>query len=303
MKIMATRWILLVLLLHLPAQADLLEQAEVHYEQSRAPGLSPEQRSGWLKKSLEVHPTFKAHYELGKLQRQARSHEAALESFQAAFRLTDDDKYLAQAAYQTGVTWYRMERFVEARQWLRRSLGFQDHPEVRRSLRELELSRKGTVLSADEILRELRVTRSFQVAQVELRVNFEINEATLDEIGRRQARELGLALTDPAGPRGTVVLLGHTDRQCPRARPDDVGCDLFNLDLSGHRAIAVRHYLRTRFHLSGVRVRTLACGRGYPLSRQASPDDHYLNRRVVVLVAGEKEFDRDELCGSAAGLL
>lgn len=295
--------LLAVLLLQASAGAEepRLAEAREYFERSRESDLSLEKRLDWLEKSLAVRPTFKAHYEAGKLERKAERLEEAVESFEAAFRLTDEARYLGQAAYQIGVTRYLTGDFVGARRWLRRSLGLEDHPEVRRALREIELARKGSVLTADEILQELTVTRAFEVSQAELRVNFQLNADGLDELGRRQADELGQALTDPSAPRGPFLLLGHTDRQCPRSSRDGSGCDSFNLELSQRRAEAVRQYLTHRFGVTESQVQILGCGRAHPLSWQDSIDDHFLNRRVVIMSPGRTE-DVEALCRQGSGL-
>lgn len=296
---------LLVLAAAPAAGQDDLETARGFYERSRQAGLSDAERSAWLRRSLAAHPTYLAHYELGKLQRRGGDLEAALESFEAAFGLTDQDEYLARAAYQIGMTHHRMGDFVAARAWLRRSLAFADHPEVRDALRELELSRKGHVTRAPEILEEIEVGRAFGVAKAELRIHFELDKATLDELGRRQAAELGEALADRRWARRgeTFLLLGHTDRQCPRSRPDRPGCDRYNLDLSRRRAATVRQFLIDRYGLSAARVKTVGCGRQHLLSHRVSEDDHYLNRRVVVMALDPSAEDWERLCSYDAGLL
>lgn len=283
---MPMSWILLALLVRLPAAGPSpdLDQAGIYFDESQAPGLSDAERLAWLERSLAAHPTYRAHYEAGKLRRGTGDLQGARHSFEAAFEATDEDRYLAQAAYQVGITWFGLDRFVEAREWLRKSLAFEDNAKVRDALREVELSRKGEVLSAAEILTELQVTRAFKVAKAELRVNFELNEDRLDPTGRLQAEQLGLALSDPGAPAGTVVLFGHTDLQCPRSSPDGAGCDHFNDELSSRRAGAVRDYLIQAFGLHGEEIWTVGCGRQHPLSRRDSSDDHYLNRRVVVMV-------------------
>ncbi len=284
---------------------DPLDEARARFERSQGPELTTEERRHWLERSIAAYPTYRAYYELGKLHRLSDAGDEALIAFKAAFELTDQDRYLAQASYQIGVTHHRLGHHVEARRWLRRSLGFQDHPEVRRALRQLELSRKDRILRAGEILHELEVERSFGLAKAELRIHFELNEATLDELGRRQALELGKALRDERAPRGrTFLLLGHTDRQCPRSGRDQLSCDRFNLDLSERRAATVRHFLLTHFDLPAGTIRTLGCGRQHLLSQQISEDDHELNRRVVLMVPDRPAADdRHRLCSDDAGLL
>ncbi len=297
-----------VLLCLSPAVADGqedLEQARGYFERAGREGISRQERVQWLERSLAAYPTFRASYELGLAYREAADHPRALEHFQRAFELTGQDEYLARAAYQIGVTHERMDRYVEARRWLRRSLSFADHDAVRQVLRELELSRKGRVVPAGEILDELAVERSFGVAKAELRVNFELNRASLDSHGHAQALELGKALSDRRLlSRGeTFYLLGHTDRLCPRDRPDPAGCDRHNLELSEQRAATVRHVLTRELDLPPDRVRTVACGRRYLLSSGEAGDDHYLNRRVVVMVTDPPDGGWDRLCGHDSGLL
>ncbi len=282
-----------------------LEQARVYFEHADREGISDQERRQWLEKSMVAHPTYRAAYELGKLHRQAADHSRALARFHRALGLTDQDRYLARAAYQIAVTHEQMDHYVEARRWLRKSLSFDDHEAVRRTLRDLELNRKDRIASAAEILDELRIERSFGVAKAELRVHFELNQASLDDAGHRQAVELGKALSDRRlQSRGeTFYLLGHTDRLCPSGRPDRLGCDRHNLDLSERRAATVRRVLTHRLGLAPERVRVVGCGRRHLLSDQDTADDHYLNRRVVVMVTEPPADGWDRLCGYDSGLL
>ena len=151
----------------------------------------------------------------------------------------------------------------------------------------------------------MRVERTFGVAKAELRVHFELNRARLDRTGRRQADELGKALHHRRRetPGETFLLLGHTDRLCPRDRPG-TACDRYNLELSERRAATVRQILTRDLGLPAERVRAIGCGRDHPLSRQASDDDHYLNRRVVVVALDGVPADAGfELCGQDSGWL
>ncbi len=297
-----------ILMLVLPAagasQGDL-EQARTYFENAQRQGLSHQEQIDWLERSLETYPTYRAAYELGKLHRKAGDHNRALAQFHHAFSLTDQEKYLAQGAYQIGITHQTMDRYVEARHWLRKSLGFSDHEAVRQALRELELSRKGRVLGAAEILEELRIERSFGVAKAELRVHFELNQASLDSVGYRQAIELGRALNDRHWQsRGEIFyLLGHTDRLCPRGRPDRLGCDRYNLELSERRAASVSRVLTDELGLEPNRIRAVGCGRLSLLSDRESAEDHYLNRRVVVMALERPASHLDELCAHDSGLM
>ncbi len=310
-----TLWSLAAVLLLLPpapaagqANSPLrgnLELARTYFERAQRPGVERRESVEWLERSMDAHPTFRAAYELGKLQREAADPTRALESFHRALDLTDQDKYLAQAAYQIGITHDRMDRYVEARRWLRKSLGFADHEAVREALRELELSRKGRIVSAEEILDELKTERTFGVAKAELRVHFELNRASLDHRGHRQAVELGKALGDRLWQaRGqTFYLLGHTDRLCPRDRPDRERCDRHNLELSEQRAATVRQVLTRELGLEPEHVQAVGCGRRHLLTERESADDHYLNRRVVVMAVDPPEGGWDELCAHDSGLL
>ena len=283
-----------------------LAEARRHFERSQEAGLSSTARLEWLERSVGVEPTFTAFYEMGKV-RQEGDHRAALEAFSEAFELAADDRYRAQAAYQAGRTHLLMDHWVEARQWLRRSLELHDHAEVREALRRLELQRRGDVLSADEIQREMAVTRSFSVeagtSRADLRVHFELNSAQLDAQGRRQADELGRALTNGRSiRRKDFLVLGHTDRLCPRGETDRRRCDQFNLELSQRRADAVRDYLVRYYPLTAADVRTLGCGRQYLMSQRDSSDDHYLNRRVTVMALGSSTVVLRQLCARGSGL-
>ncbi len=283
---------------------DDLRTARTYFERAQSEGIPLQESMEWLERSIAAFPTFRAAYELGKLYREAADHERALARFEDALDLTDRDKYLAQAAYQIGVTHERMAHYVEARRWLRKSLSFSDHEAVRRALRGLELGRRGRIASAGEILDELRVERTFSVAKAGLRVHFDLNQASLDPAGRRQTDELGKALRQRRQEaRGeTFLILGHTDRQCPRARSREI-CDRYNLELSERRAATVRRVLTRELGLPPDRVRAVGCGRGHLLSREISEEDHYLNRRVVVMALESPVDGQPELCGHDSGLL
>ncbi len=300
--------LIIVLALILPVagsgQGDL-EQARTYFENARRQGLSHQEQVDWLERSLETYPTYRAAYELGKLHRKAGDHTRALAQFHHAFGLTDQEKYLAQGAFQIGITHQAMDRYVEARHWLRKSLGFSDHEAVRQALRDLELGRKGRVIGAAEILEELRIERSFGVAKAELRVHFELNQASLNSTGYRQAIELGRALDDRHWQsRGeTFYLLGHTDRLCPRGRSDRAGCDRHNFELSERRAASVSRVLTDELGLSPDLIQAVGCGRQNLLSDRESAEDHYLNRRVVVMALEQPASRLDELCAHDSGLM
>ncbi len=280
-----------------------LDRARTLFEQAQRSGNPIEDRIAWLEQSLEAAPTFLAAYELGKLQRRAARPEGALASFEAAFGLTDRDEYLARAAYQIGLTHQAAGRCVEARRWLRRSLGFGRHPAVSGALRELELGRSDRVVPAAEILEELRVERAFGVARAELRVHFELNRASLDRTGHRQAVELGKALGDRRWREESFLLLGHTDRLCPRGRNGAAGCDRYNLELSRDRAETVRRVLVGELGLAADRLRAAGCGRRHLMSRLGGEEDHRLNRRVVVIAVEPGSCEEERLCAEDSGLM
>ncbi|MCP4659388.1 MAG: tetratricopeptide repeat protein, partial [bacterium] len=232
------------------------DPAQEYYDRAHAEGISTPERIRWLKQSIAARPTYRAHYDLGKLYRSSGGHAEALKHLESALGLALDDEHRARAAYQLGSTYVELDRYVEARHWLRRCLSYRDNPEVRRALRELELNRRGRVLASREILEEIETERSFGVAKAELWVPFKLNRAELDERGREQAAELGEALTSGLVAAGHwFVLLGHTDRQCPPPRDDAVACDRFNLDLSRRRAATVEQFLVTGFAVPGHQIR------------------------------------------------
>jgi outer membrane protein OmpA-like peptidoglycan-associated protein/biopolymer transport protein ExbD len=140
---------------------------------------------------------------------------------------------------------------------------------------EVEKAKAQTLVSAREITRELTAGGNGAKPKVHLQINFEFNKAELNEQGRIQAEQLGLALTDPAFKGKTFHLVGHTDSR---------GTDEFNQELSEKRAGAVKRYIEENFQIPPDRIEASGKGESELLYPGDSDWAHTLNRRVEIQV-------------------
>jgi outer membrane protein OmpA-like peptidoglycan-associated protein len=112
-------------------------------------------------------------------------------------------------------------------------------------------------------------------------VLFETGSADLSPGAGRNLDKLVQFLTDH--PERLVQIDGFTD---------SIGTDSFNLDLSQHRADAVRYQLVSR-GISSTRIATQGYGKAYPVASNSESSGRQLNRRVEVVIGSDN--------GSAVG--
>jgi len=108
---------------------------------------------------------------------------------------------------------------------------------------------------------------------------FEFNKATLSEDARETLKALG-PIIQKAG-KHPIVVEGHTD---------SVGTDAYNMDLSEHRAKAVRDWLAEQHYLDATTSTVQAFGKTHPAAPNTNPDGsdnpagRQKNRRVEVVI-------------------
>lgn len=110
---------------------------------------------------------------------------------------------------------------------------------------------------------------------IDMRIQFEIDSATLDAVGIALVDKLGAALADPKLAAYRFEIAGHSDAS---------GDGEYNLRLSTQRANAVRDYLISRHRIAAERLTAMGYGSSKPVDA-ANPSDP-LNRRVQVTNLG-----------------
>lgn len=100
---------------------------------------------------------------------------------------------------------------------------------------------------------------------------FEQNSAAIAEQYRAAMQQIADALA--RDPQSSAILEGHTD---------DTGEEVYNLDLSSRRAIAVRQALINEFNVPSTQVTAIGSGSAAPVQPNTSPTGRAYNRRVTV---------------------
>jgi outer membrane protein OmpA-like peptidoglycan-associated protein len=236
-----------------------------------------------LEKSLEQEKTFEACWALGNTQMEAGDYARALAAFRKGLESTSESHAKARAYFKMGLAAEKMGQLLQAAEYLKGSLEYEDASDVGTDLARIEVAQSKTILKAAEIQKALFVSREFivrrrqhpgsaqVVASIELRVNFALDHADLSKDGKLQAEELGKALKSAALGEGRIVLVGHTDKQ---------GSHKHNDELSLRRAETIKAYLSERYDLS--RLAAEGAGKHQLLAQGDSEDDHARNRRVEV---------------------
>lgn len=111
---------------------------------------------------------------------------------------------------------------------------------------------------------------------VYLRIEFDVDRATIRPEYNTRLDELGSALTSQSLRGKKIVLGGHTD--------SDASAE-YNLDLSKRRADAVKGYLVRTFQIDPQLIATEGYGESRPIVANDSAANKQLNRRVEVRLA------------------
>jgi len=256
-----------------PVAAQGLDEARALFEQAQAES-DPARRVPLLESSIAAHETFEARLALGDALLSGGETLPARAQFKRAIAIAADDKARAQATFMVAESFLKEGDDASALPMLEQAAALHPYPVVYERLKAIERQGLDRPVPADQITRALtnEATRAFGVKPtVNLRIGFALNEATLDEGGRRQAEELGKAL-EAMGPR-KLELVGHTDKQ---------GDADYNRQLSLRRAEAVKAFLVERFGLDASAIATRGMGESQLLYPGNEPEDHALNRRVEV---------------------
>jgi OOP family OmpA-OmpF porin len=139
-----------------------------------------------------------------------------------------------------------------------------------------------TDLEPESALRRLDLAQELtgpEAGSVYIKVEFDVDKATIRPEYHLNLDELAKALQSPPLQGRRVLLIGHTDSDAS---------ETYNLDLSRRRAQAVRDYLVQRHGLDPNLLRTDGRGESAPLVPNTSPENKQLNRRVEVRLAADQ---------------
>jgi len=119
----------------------------------------------------------------------------------------------------------------------------------------------------------ITVTGNQPVQGVNLKIEFDVNSYTIRPDSFSLLDELGLALTGEQLKGKPVIIKGHTDSD---------GDEVYNLELSLNRGLAVKSYLITNFPISPSHLRVVGYGEALPLVSNNSESNKQINRRVEI---------------------
>ena len=117
------------------------------------------------------------------------------------------------------------------------------------------------------------VERRPEAMRVNLRIEFDVDSATLRPESRPLLEALGAALDDPLLADAIVSINGHTYASGPAD---------YNLELSYRRAESVRAFLLESAGLDAGRLEVRGFGEALPLNDNATEAERQLNRRVEI---------------------
>jgi outer membrane protein OmpA-like peptidoglycan-associated protein len=100
-------------------------------------------------------------------------------------------------------------------------------------------------------------------------IYFDFNQATIKPESEPVLKEIVQALSD--NPDWKLTVEGNTD---------NIGGDVYNLDLSKRRAAAVKETLVTRYHIAPDRLSTNGFGASHPIETNDTLEGRARNRRV-----------------------
>lgn len=112
-----------------------------------------------------------------------------------------------------------------------------------------------------------------EITRFELQVNFDFDEAVIRDVDVSEVEDLAEFMGEYDGVM--LQLEGHTD---------NIGTELYNLDLSQRRADAVRDMLIEDFGISAGRITAQGFGEQLPVADNETEAGREANRRVVAVV-------------------
>lgn len=121
----------------------------------------------------------------------------------------------------------------------------------------------------------IMVSEDSSTQGVNLKIGFDFDSYDIRPGSFTLLNELGMALTSEKLREKTIDIKGHTDSD---------GDSTYNLKLSINRAIAVKSYLMTHFHISSSLLNTIGYGEEMPLVPNTSNQNKQINRRVEISI-------------------
>jgi outer membrane protein OmpA-like peptidoglycan-associated protein len=116
-----------------------------------------------------------------------------------------------------------------------------------------------------------RGSRSISVRKLDADIYFESNSAVLSQDAKDNLDVWGESLLHPYLSDARFQVGGHTD---------DLGSDLYNMELSMRRASAVSYYLQSKFGIPADRLSVKAFGESLPKEPGENHSARAVNRRV-----------------------
>ena len=123
--------------------------------------------------------------------------------------------------------------------------------------------------------KKIQVTETVECPNVNLKIEFAFNSATINSNSYIILGELLKALDDPKLRDKQIMLCGHTDA---------LGADAYNLDLSYKRALAVKSYLIANRNTKQNHIKVRGYGETVPIADNHSESGRQKNRRVEIRI-------------------
>ena len=119
----------------------------------------------------------------------------------------------------------------------------------------------------------ITVSEDQPVCSVNLRIEFDVDSCRLRPESFKLLNELGKALSGEALKERPVIIKGHTDSD---------GDDIYNLELSLERGLAVKSYITANFDISHSLLKVVGYGEHLPIVPNDSAANKQINRRVEI---------------------
>jgi outer membrane protein OmpA-like peptidoglycan-associated protein len=112
---------------------------------------------------------------------------------------------------------------------------------------------------------------------MQLNINFNVNSVTIKSTQLDQLRQMAELMK--TYPDTTAVMEGHTDSR---------GSATKNLEISQRRAQSIKKYFANTFGIAPERITAEGFGETRPIASNATPEGRRKNRRVLVILYGNR---------------
>jgi outer membrane protein OmpA-like peptidoglycan-associated protein len=269
--------------------------------QDRTKSYAPEEAVAFLRKSIEVCPTYEAYQQMGELAAQSSEHEdkaVAAEAFVNAYELARSDPERANTLYQyaqllnaagdpqNAYPLVKAARTFDAANARILTLDEQLDDQIRNPTTDQlraglkgELYRPLRVASARNLARSAPVATSGSISPpasgaVNIPIHFVTGTTSVDDETRPNLGKLAQALANAEFVGTKFLLVGHADER---------GDEQMNMALSWKRATVTREILvRLEPSLAG-RLELDGRGENEPLDPRNDESAYRTNRRIQVL--------------------